>query len=87
MNKLNELLQELGISQSKLAEMSGLAFGTINRILNGKQELQPNTLAKIANALNISSDILHDDDAKEVLESDVQGYIEWDGEIRKIKPL
>ncbi len=83
--KIKKKLQELGISQTKLAELSGLAFGTVNRILNGKQELLPNTLAKIANALNISSDLLYDDDAKEVLESDVQGYIEWDGEIRKIK--
>lgn len=83
-NRIKKKLQELGITQTKLAELSGLAFGTVNRILNGKQELLPNTLARIANALEISTDIL-EDDAKEVLESEVLGFIEWNGEIRKIK--
>lgn len=83
-DKIKKKLQELRISQTKLAELSGLAFGTVNRILNGKQELLPNTLARIANALEISTDNLADD-AKEVLESEVLGFIEWNGEIRKIK--
>lgn len=83
--KIKQYIKELGISQLKLAKLSGLSFGTINRILNGKQELKPNTLAKIADALNLSMSQLSDDEAKEVMDAEVQGYIEYDGEIRKIK--
>lgn len=84
-DKIKKHIAEIGISQSKLAELSGLAFGTINRILNGKQELLPNTLAKIAEALNLSVSQLLQDEAIEVMDAEVQGYIEYDGEIRKIK--
>lgn len=84
-DKIKKHIAEVGISQSKLAELSGLAFGTINRILNGKQELLPNTLAKIAEALNLSVSQLLQDEAVEVMDAEVQGYIEYDGEIRKIK--
>lgn len=84
-DKIKQHITELGITQSKLAELSGLAFGTINRILNGRQELLPNTLAKIADALNLTISQLLDDEAGEVMDAEVQGYIEYDGEIRKIK--
>lgn len=84
-DKIKQQLLALGITQTKLAELSGIAFGTINRILNGKQELKTNTLAKIAKALNLTVEQLEQDETKEVLDSDVQGYIEYDGEIHKIK--
>ena len=84
-DKIKKQLLALGMSQSKLAELSGVAFGTINRILNGKQKITETVLAKIANALNLSLEQLEQDDTKEVFDSDVQGYIEYDGEIRKIK--
>lgn len=84
-DKIKQHIDELGISQSELAKLSGLAFGTINRVLNGRQELKPNTLAKIAETLNMSVSQLLDDDIQEIVETEVQGYIEYDGEIRKIK--
>lgn len=84
-DKIRRQLLASGITQSKLAELSGVAFGTINRILNGKQKITETVLAKIANALNLSLEQLEQDDTKEVFDSDVQGYIEYDGEIRKIK--
>lgn len=84
-DKIKQHLNELGITQSELARLSGLAFGTINRILNGKQELLPNTIAKIAEALNMSVSQLMDDDSQEIIETEVQGYIEYDGEIKKVK--
>lgn len=84
-DKIKQHITELGISQSELARLSGLAFGTINRILNGKQELLPNTMAKIAEALNLSVSQLMDDDSQEIIETEVQGYIEYDGEIKKVK--
>lgn len=84
-DKIKKYIDEIGISQSKLAELSGLAFGTINRILNGKQELFPNTLTKIADALNLPVSQFMQDEAEEIINAEVQGYIEYDGEIRKIK--
>ena len=84
-DKIKQQLLALGITQSKLAELSGLAFGTINRVLNGKQKITDAILAKIANALNLTVEQLEQDESKEVFDSDVQGYIEYDGEIRKIK--
>lgn len=84
-SKIKQHISELGISQSELARLSSLSFGTINRVLNGKQELKPNTLTKIADALNLSVSQLMDDDLKDSIEAEVQGYIEYDGEIRKVK--
>ena len=84
-DKIKQQLLALGITQSKLAKLSGISFATINRIINGKQKITEAVLAKIANALNITVEQLEQDDAKEVFESDVQGYIEYDGEIRKVK--
>lgn len=84
-DKIKKQLLALGMSQSKLAELSGISFATINRIINGKQKITEAVLAKIANALNLSVEQLEQDDTKEVFDSDVQGYIEYDGEIRKVK--
>ena len=84
--KIKLHLHELCITQSQLAKLSGLSFGTINRVLNGKQKLMPNTLQKIASTLNVSlSQLLDDEEAKEVYDAEVQGYIEYDGEIHNIK--
>ena len=83
--KIRQHITELGISQSELARLSGLSFGTVNRILNGKQELKPNTMSKIAEALNLTIPQLLEDEVKEVIDAEVQGYIEYDGEIKKIK--
>ena len=71
-DKIKQQLLALGITQSKLAELSGLAFGTINRVLNGKQKITDAILAKIANALNLTVEQLEQDESKEVFDSDVQ---------------
>ena len=52
--RIKVVMKEMGLNQSQLAERSGLSFGTVNRILNGKQDLKPNTLQKIADGLNVS---------------------------------
>ncbi len=84
-DKIRQQLLALGLTQSKLAELSGITFATINRIINGKQKITEAVLAKIANALNLTVEQLEQDESKEVLEFDVQGYVEYDGEIHKIK--
>lgn len=83
--RIKECISEMGISQAELAGLSGLALGTINRVLNSKQELKPNTLAKIADALNLSATDLMENNTIKGIEAEVQGYIEYDGEIHKIK--
>ena len=46
--KIKKHISELGMTQTELAKLCRLTFATINRVLNGKQELKQNTLAKIA---------------------------------------
>lgn len=74
---------ESGITQSELAKLSGLSFGTINRVLNGKQELHPNTLKKIADALDISMYDLEEGRGLSFNYS-VQGYLQYANEITHI---
>lgn len=59
---IKRLMAETNISQTELAKRSGIAFGTLNRILNGKQVLQPNTAKKIADALGLNLIDLMDDE-------------------------
>lgn len=81
--RIKQHIYESGISQSELARLSGLSFGTINRIINGKQKLMPNTLAKIAKALNVSvADI--EDERVYTYNYAVQGYLQFGDEITHI---
>ena len=80
--RIKELMKDMGMNQSQLAECSGLSFGTINRILNEKQELKPNTLQKIADGLNIPISEL--EDRKLSFNSIVQGYLQFGNEITHI---
>ncbi|NYE07306.1 DNA-binding Xre family transcriptional regulator [Bacillus niacini] len=59
--KLKDLLNERGIEQKKLAEMTGLTERTISELVNNKVKRVPKeALEKIADALDIDkmSDIL-----------------------------
>ena len=82
-----EMMRERNLTQAQLAEEAGLAKATLNRILNGKQELQPNTLQKIANALGVSFYEL--DQTKDDMDTrfQVAGYIDFCGDIFRIKSL
>ena len=81
--RIKQHISEVRITQSELAKLSGLSFGTINRILNDKQELRPNTMAKIANALDISVSDLEDERAWSFNYA-VQGYLQFGNEITHI---
>lgn len=84
--RIRELMTELEINQSQLAKRSNLALGTVNRILNEKQPLQPNTLQKIADALSVLTFELSDEaDSYSCLNSQVNGYLEFGGEIKRIR--
>ena len=43
----------LGISQTELADMSGLGILTVRKMMNGTNEPRPSNIIKIAEALNI----------------------------------
>ena len=81
-DKLRQHLKEMGISQSELARMSGLHFATINRILNRSQEFKPNTMVKIADALNIKISDLTEDSIS--FNYSVQGYLQFNTKITHI---
>lgn len=85
---IKRLMAETNISQTELAKRSGIAFGTLNRILNGKQVLQPNTAKKIADALGLNLiDLMDDEVAIPQQNYNIQGYLEYNGEITKITSL
>jgi len=82
-----EILKEQDITKSQLAEKSGLALGTISRILNGKQALKTETLTKIANALEVSIYEIRDTEADSNARFKVAGYLDYCGDIYRIKSL
>jgi len=81
---IKELMVEKDLNQTQLAELSGLSYATVNRILNGKQELLPNTLSKLAGALSVEVWEITDSNSYSVLNSQVRGYLEFGGEIKRI---
>jgi predicted NAD-dependent protein-ADP-ribosyltransferase YbiA (DUF1768 family)/transcriptional regulator with XRE-family HTH domain len=84
-DRIKELMKEQQINQTELAKKSGLHFSSINHILNRKQKLHPNTLAKIAIALSVPDWELTDNNT--TFESQVRGYLEFGGEIKRINSL
>ena len=87
MQRIIEILEEQGITKTQLAEKSGLALGTISRILNGKQELKANTLSKIAEALDISVYEIADTDEDSRARFKIAGYLDYCGDIYRVKSL
>ncbi len=51
--KLRRLRREQALSLRDLAYRSGIAYDTINRLELGKQEAQPRTIRKLAEALGV----------------------------------
>jgi len=80
---IKRLMEEQGLSQPKLSEKAGIAFGTLSRILRGKQDLTIQTAEKIAYALGLSVYDLTETDYSPVNTS-VRGYLEFNGEIKRI---
>ena len=86
---LNQYLKDNHISQSEAAQKSGLALGTVNRILHGWQPLMPNTLHRIADALGVEYYILNGENAvQRTLNMDeVCGFLEYKGTITKVSSI
>ena len=87
-DKIKQMMSDLNITQTELAERTGLKQPNINRILSGKQSMQPRTLEKFANGLGVPVWELYDDNVNlSVLNNSVNGYLEFNGEITRIKSL
>ena len=86
---LIQYLKENHISQSEVAQKSGLALGTINRILHGWQPLMPNTLQRIADALGVEYYILNGEDTVQRAFNleEVCGFLEYKGVITKVSSV
>ena len=92
LNRVAPLIQYLKdnhISQSEVAQKSGLALGTINRILHGWQPLMPNTLQRIADALEVEYYILNGEDTVQRAFNleEVCGFLEYKGVITKVSSV
>ena len=85
--KIKAILESRNMNQSDLAREAELAVATVNRIFNGKQKLTPNTLQKIADTLDVSVNDIMDWQYDINDNAGVSGYLEYDGEITKIKTL
>lgn len=87
-DRIKSTLLRKGMTQVALAKRSGLSKETINRILKGRQELRPNTLEKIANAMDVSVFYLQESDLDRGDQYRINGYIEFGyGTIRKVTSL
>lgn len=86
---LIQYIKENHISQSEVAQKSGLALGTINRILHGWQPLMPNTLQRIASALEVEYYILNGEDTVQRAFNleEVCGFLEYKGVITKVSSV
>ena len=86
---LIQYLKENHISQSEVAQKSGLALGTVNRILHGWQPLMPNTLQRIADALEVEYYILNGEDTVQRAFNleEVCGFLEYKGVITKVSSV
>ena len=51
--RLRRLRRERALSQHDLSRMTGIAFTTISRLETGKQDAQPQTIRKLAEALSV----------------------------------
>ena len=51
--RLRRLRRERALSQRELSRMTGVAFDTISRLETGKQQAQPRTIRKLADALDV----------------------------------
>ena len=84
-DKIRELIEEKGLTQRQFAVLVGIHYITLcNNLKN--DNFSHKSIEKIADALHLSVyDLLADEAQDRNASADVEGYIEYDGEIIKIK--
>ena len=78
MLRIKEILKDKGVTQKDLAERINKSESSLHKILNGNPKLS--TLQEIAAALNVEVKDLFNSNKK----NEISGYIEFNGEIKKI---
>lgn len=84
--KVRYLMEKSGLSQAKFAESVGIHHVNFCNYLK-KDSFSPKMIQRIAANLNIPYTDLLPDDSKEDIAPNVVGYLEYNGEIVKIKDL
>lgn len=75
--KVKAARNELGLSQTRLAEMAGVSLRTILAYEKGEKEPRPSTMLKLAKALGVSARFLSDDGCDDPMRDiEKDGYIE-----------
>lgn len=75
--KVCDARKELGLSQGQLGEMAGVSLRSILAYEKGEKTPRPNTMLRLAKALNVSVKFLTDDNCENPLEDiEKDGYIE-----------
>lgn len=78
------IMDNLSISQVELSRRSGIAYATINKIINRKYQLSYKLMSRIAEALNVQLLEIDDEQQQEFANTFIQGYLEYDDDIYKI---
>lgn len=84
-DKIRELIEEKGLTQRQFAELVGIHYITLcNNLKN--DNFSHKSIEKIADALHLSVyDMLAYEAQGKVTFSNIEGYIEYNGKIQKIK--
>ena len=84
-DKIRELIEEKGLTQRQFAELVGIHYITLcNNLKN--DNFSHKSIEKIADALHLSVyDMLADEAQGKATFSNVEGYIEYNGKIQKIR--
>lgn len=84
-DKIRELIEEKGLTQRQFAELVGIHYITLSNNLKN-DNFSHKSIEKIADALHLSVyDLLADEAQDRNISTDVEGSIEYNGKIQKIR--
>lgn len=86
--KIRHLMEDQGLSQNQLAKLAGITQPSLNKLLKGNGEdlvVFGKVFTKIAEGLGVTPTDLIDDDITPLNTNNIYGYIEYNGEVKKIK--
>lgn len=69
-SKLKKLMNELGLSQSKVSELTGISKSNISQYINGKHEPSKERKKEIAVALGVQEDYFNQFEATAIVQHD-----------------
>ncbi len=84
-DRIKDLMDAKGVTLKELASKCGVSEMTIRRILTQGHNPTTDTVERIAEALGITMSKLLDENTTDAIGIGVNGFIEYNGEIQKIK--